>query len=251
MPATESRAPEETMLRHVLKEAFLNGENLDDALDIATTPRRPSPHEATPDSDGQAIPLEPQPEIRQSPPEADILGQLPSPHDICAETNSMRGPPTTPVQPAVQLADSVDSSDDVHHSMDREFPGTRTTQSLGWTARAASSVPSLTPRTPRTPGEGHTSTPRRSRLSLVPSPREPADPGVVAWLKANKLSAYIPVFEAHEVDLEVLPTLTYVDLLEMRLPPHVCKAVKVRAPDRWRTRLIVSAADIQQRSART
>eukprot|EP01061_Rhynchopus_euleeides_P006683 TRINITY_DN15731_c0_g1_i3.p1 TRINITY_DN15731_c0_g1~~TRINITY_DN15731_c0_g1_i3.p1 ORF type:complete len:420 (+),score=138.64 TRINITY_DN15731_c0_g1_i3:180-1439(+) len=71
------------------------------------------------------------------------------------------------------------------------------------------------------------------RSQPLTSPLE-LDPTLQAWLKAKKLSPYSSTFQAHEVDMEVLPLLTYADLLEMRLPSHVCKAVKIYAPDRNR-----------------
>ena len=60
----------------------------------------------------------------------------------------------------------------------------------------------------------------------------PLDNNLFLWLKQKKLSPYAATFQAHEVDMEVLPLLTYADLLEMRLPSHVCKTIKIHAPDK-------------------
>ncbi|KAJ9455066.1 hypothetical protein DIPPA_31273 [Diplonema papillatum] len=66
------------------------------------------------------------------------------------------------------------------------------------------------------------------RAASPPPPRkssQPLDSSFLEWLRFHSLSAYRHVFEKHEIDLDVLPTLTYADLAEMQLPAHVCKQV--------------------------
>eukprot|EP01059_Diplonema_ambulator_P030690 TRINITY_DN5351_c0_g1_i1.p1 TRINITY_DN5351_c0_g1~~TRINITY_DN5351_c0_g1_i1.p1 ORF type:complete len:411 (+),score=105.60 TRINITY_DN5351_c0_g1_i1:56-1234(+) len=66
-----------------------------------------------------------------------------------------------------------------------------------------------------------------------PSPKYHIDTLLQEWLNQYHLNPYAHIFSQHEVDIVVLPTLTYGDLVEMRLPPNVCRAIihAIRYPD--------------------
>ena len=223
-PAAESEGCDTEDYLQKLKDAFLEGGDLEAAMHDTDTPCRganPAPLQ------GEELGAE---GSDDGPPRTEGVNlNTTLPQDVVRRAlvqEEAADVLVTPRPDADGLSAGSGETPTAHNDNSREVDSVES-PAKAWASPHASQRPKM-------PLEKKTKEKRGpSKRSGHSNPASPSlDPELLQWLKANKLSSYAQTFQAHEVDLEVLPSLTYADLMEMRLPSHVCKAIKTRAPDR-------------------
>eukprot|EP01064_Diplonema_japonicum_P036515 TRINITY_DN8228_c0_g3_i1.p1 TRINITY_DN8228_c0_g3~~TRINITY_DN8228_c0_g3_i1.p1 ORF type:complete len:395 (+),score=65.29 TRINITY_DN8228_c0_g3_i1:61-1245(+) len=202
----------------LMKKAFLEGVSVDEALE------RVAQHVNSPTSG--LLSMSPTTDNTKASSIDQYEGNVYSIPSSLRTPSSVSSPTASPNSRGAARVRITEPTDHVIVSSSYSSPG----PTPGW---VSASYVTHTPKRSGSKGKSKKPGPVLPPPPPPPSPKFPLDPLLQEWLVQYNLTPYNHIFSQHEVDIVVLPTLTYADFVEMRLPPNVCRAVlhAVRHPD--------------------